>query len=94
MLSTSLSTPKFVSSLIFSFVLLTLPAIIPDTFAQTPNVAPVAVLIAPPGDEASRPRRVDAAEDVNQPSLSVAEEIEQHAFTATNAARSSRSPSR
>lgn len=87
MAPTTWSTRKSVSGLIFSFALLTFPAIIPDTFAQTPNAAPVAVLIAPPGDEASRPRRVDAAEDANQPSLSAAEEIEQRAFAATNAAR-------
>ena len=88
MLSTSLSTPKFVSSLIFSFVLLTLPAIIPDTFAQTPNVAPEAVPISLPNDvAASRPRRADVINVFGNPSLNVATEIEKRAFEATNAVR-------
>lgn len=88
MLSTSLSARESVSSLIFSFVLLTFPAIIPDTFAQTPNAAPVAVLISLPGDPAaSRPRRVAITESPNESAPSDATEIEKRAFEATNAVR-------
>jgi uncharacterized protein YkwD len=88
MLSTRLSTQSFVSSLIFSFALLTFPAIIPDTFAQTPNVAPVAVLISLPGDPAaSRPRRVAVAKSENESGRSDATEIEKRAFEAANAVR-------
>ena len=88
MLSTSSSTRKFLSSFIFSFVLLTFPAIIPDTFAQTPSTAPVEVLLSLPNDAASSsPRKVAAADVASEPSSSDAASIEKRAFEATNAVR-------
>jgi uncharacterized protein YkwD len=88
MLSNSLSTRQSVSRVIFSFVLLTLPAIIPDTFAQTPNAAPEAVLISLPNDVApSSPRTAAAADVASEPASSDAAKIEKRAFEATNAVR-------
>lgn len=83
-------TRNLVSVITFGFVFLTFLVIIPDTFAQTPNLTKAAALISIPGEPVSRPRRVEpenrtpdaAAIELTEPT-----EIEKRAFEATNAAR-------
>jgi len=80
---------KFPRSLSPAFLLLAFLTIIPETFAQTPNGAPVVVLVSLPVEaaSASRPRRVSVATSVTGPSLSEATAIEKRAFAMTNEAR-------
>lgn len=78
---------------IFSFALLLLVLVSATqiTFAQTPQVFPVARLLSLPSDSvpASRPRRVfaPAVANTSSPSLGEATEIERRAFEMTNTAR-------
>jgi len=90
MLSTGVSTRNFVSSSIFCVIILFGSSIIPETFAQNPNAAPVAVPLSLPRGSApvSRPRRVsNPLTDDSGSSLTAATQIEQRAFEMTNAAR-------
>jgi uncharacterized protein YkwD len=68
--------------------------IIPETFAQTPNAAPVKVLVVFPSSPApaSKPRLVSspAITHLNGPSLSEATAIEKRAFELINEARQSK----
>jgi uncharacterized protein YkwD len=78
---------------IFSFALLLLVLVSPTqiTFAQAPQVFPVARLLSLPSDSvrASRPRRVlwRSVANTSSPSLGEATQIERRAFEMTNTAR-------
>jgi uncharacterized protein YkwD len=78
--------------ILLSFLsVLSFSAIIPDTFAQTPNAAPLAILLSLPSGvpSALRPRRVSTpAASATGPSLDEATVIERRAFELTNSARS------
>ena len=90
MLSISVSTRNFVSSSVFCVIILIGSAIIPETFAQNPKAAPVAVPLSLPtaSEPVLRPRRVSGSTtDDSGPSLTAATQIEQRAFEMTNAAR-------
>ena len=79
-----------VSILTSFFSLLSFSAIIADSSAQTPNAAPVAILLSLPAvrPAAVRPRRVStAAATAVGPSLDQATNIEKRAFEVTNTAR-------
>jgi len=88
MLSKTRPGPKL-AALIPAFLLLAFLTIIPETFAQTPNGAPVPVFVSLPFDvaSASGPRRVSETKKATGPSLSEATAIEKRAFLMTNAAR-------
>ena len=79
-----LCVPAFVLAL---FVL-TCNAIIPETLAQTPSVAPASLVSNPIGSLSLRARRVsDLAGNNPEPWPVAATEIEKRAFERTNAAR-------
>jgi uncharacterized protein YkwD len=83
-----------VPALVLSLSILTGNAIIPDTFAQTPSVAPSAGLQANPSFRAAslRARRVSGSTDGEAgPGLVEATELEKRAFELTNAARAENS---
>ena len=89
MLSEIRPRPTLGSALIPVSLILAFFAIIPDTFAQTPNAAPLAVVVSVPTDTevTVRPRRALAGPYAKAPSLSEATEIEKHTFDLINTAR-------
>ena len=79
-----------VPALVLSLSILTGNAIIPDTFAQTPSVAPATGLLASPSFRAAslRARRVSGSTGGEAgPGPVEATELERRAFELTNAAR-------
>jgi len=78
-----------VPAIVLSLSILAANAIIPETFAQTPSVAPATVLLSVPAYRGAdlRPRRVagSAPSEASQPVA--ATDLEKRAFELTNAAR-------